>query len=110
MIQMDSDYLVSVAIPRPIDHFFTYRISKEWADRTKIGSWVRVPFGRTVTHAYVIEEPKSVQESQEDFPLAKIKNVLEVCDPSSVLPEDVVRLCRWASDYYFAPLGEVLQA
>jgi primosomal protein N' len=72
-----SDRIISVAVPRPLDGLFTYRISEELASQAKVGGWVRVPFGRKELHAFIVEEPKPISELTGVDP-SVLKSVLEV--------------------------------
>ncbi len=101
-------HVLSVAIPRPLDGLFTYRLPESMLDQVKLGGWVTVPFGRKTIHAFIVEPPKPISELSADIPLDKLKSVIEVSDQGVVLPDDVLALCRWASDYYMTPLGEML--
>ncbi len=110
MATEESGWILSVAIPRPLDGLFTYRLPDPMKDKVRVGGWVRVPFGRATTHAYIIEEPRPLAQLSQAMDPAKLKNVLEVGEAEPILTADSLALCRWASDYYRSPLGEVLQA
>ena len=105
-----SDRLVSVAVPRPLHHSFTYRIASEWVSQVQVGSWVRVPFGSSEILGFIVAPPKELSELPAGLSLDVLKNVLEVGPTNEVLPADVMALCQWASLYYATPLGEVLSA
>jgi primosomal protein N' (replication factor Y) len=105
-----NDLLLSVAVPRPLDSLFTYRISPELAARVRVGSWVLVPFGRTKLHAFAAAEPMEAQRIPPGLEYEKLKQVLEVGPESSVIPREVFELCKWTHEYYHSPLGEVLHA
>lgn len=102
-------YFVSVAVPRPLHRAFTYRVPPEYQNQIQIGQCVKVPFGRTSCKGVIVSEPfQTLQEGSVE--IEKVKPILSVGDSLSVIPEEVLRLCRWAEEYYFAPLGEILQA
>lgn len=100
--------IVSVAVPRPLPGFFTYRVPPDLGEKVCIGSRVKVPFGSTFVHAFVVAILQSVSEIPEGLSLSQVKEILEVDDESDLLPKDVWSLCNWAHDYYCTPLGEVL--
>ena len=107
-----SSHVLSVAIPRPLDGLFTYRLPDSMVSQVQVGGWVKVPFGRSTTHAFVVEAPKafdSVTGEGTSVPLEKLKEVLEVGDDGApIFTPEVMELCRWAHGYYGSPLGEVL--
>ena len=108
---MDSlTHIVSVAVPRPLNQLYTYALSTDEASQVELGGWVQVPFGKGSTHAYVVESPKSISELPSDFPREKLKKVKSVGASGRVIPDDVLKLARWAHDFYRAPLGELLSA
>ncbi len=108
MTSSGNDVILSVAVPRPLEGLFTYRLPERLAPLVQVGGWVKVPFGRTITHAFVVEPPKSASEVPTGVAPESLKEILEVSSQGAVLPPDVLALCKWASDYYLAPLGEVL--
>lgn len=101
-------HILSVAIPRPLEGLFTYILPEEMVSAVHVGGLVRVPFGRTTTHAFIVESPKHLRELGPEVKRETLKKILEVNPLGPVLTEDVIALCRWAHDYYMAPLGEVL--
>jgi primosomal protein N' (replication factor Y) (superfamily II helicase) len=108
MAEIDSEFILSVAIPRPIDGLFTYRLPKNLRDQVQLGSCVTVPFGHTTTHAFVVEAPRPITEIPKGLSVDKLKSVLDVNQEGVFLTSDVLELCRWAHEYYRAPLGEIL--
>jgi len=107
-----SGSILSVAIPRPLEGLFTYRLPAELVPLVQVGGCVKVPFGKSITHAFIVEPPKDIATIPEALSVAlsgvKLKDVLAVNPMGEVLPPDVMKLCHWAREYYCAPLGEVL--
>ncbi len=101
--------IVSVAVPRPLDSFFSYAVPDSLTALSP-GTWVRVPFGRSTVLGFVVEEPKPLSELSSGVDPAKLKTILEWGDDEDRIPPDVFELCKWASRYYAQPLGELLAA
>lgn len=105
---------MEVAVPRPLHHLFTYRVPAHFGPEALVpGTWVKVPFGKSVTHAFVVKEA-SVQAGAlgtgggaDSYAL---KELLEWDAAGLKMAPDVFELCRFAHEYYQAPLGEVLAA
>jgi len=94
-----------VAVPVPLYETFTYRIPDEVGEGVRVGAQVEVPFGRTTSPGFVVGLPETTDLAPE-----KIKALHRITYPEPVFDPDILRLARWISDYYVAPLGEVLMA
>ena len=97
--------LVSVAVPMGVDRAFTYRLPQE-VGAASPGCRVLVPFGsRAVVGVVRAAEPS-------EAPPDRIRAVLGVLDPprSPALGRELLELAEWMSDYYLAPVGEVVRA
>jgi primosomal protein N' (replication factor Y) len=105
---MPAQYILSVAIPRPVEGLFTYKLPEHLLASVQVGGWVKVPFGHRTTHAFIVEPPKSIDQLPAGLDADQLKEVLEVSDQGAIFTEDVLALCKWAHEYYCAPLGEVL--
>jgi primosomal protein N' (replication factor Y) (superfamily II helicase) len=95
----------AVAIPLAVHDTFTYAIPPTLRDAVRLGARVEVPLGRKITTGFVV--------SLLDAPpvdAAKMKPIRTVLDDDepALIPE-IIDLCRWASEYYIAPLGEMLR-
>jgi primosomal protein N' (replication factor Y) len=67
-----------------------------------VGARVLVPFRQQRMSGIVIE-------LHDRAPQVKTKKVIEVLDLAPVLDEQLLKLGRWISDYYLAPIGEVFR-
>jgi primosomal protein N' (replication factor Y) (superfamily II helicase) len=89
-----------VALPVPLDMAFTYHIP---ADTVPIiGSRVLVLFRQKRMTGIVVE-------LHDRKPTVATKDILSVLDTAPVLDDQLLRLGRWISDYYLAPIGEVFR-
>ena len=98
-----SDF-ASVALPVAVHGTFTYAIPPELRDSVRLGSRVEVPFGAKRSTGFVVGLRDDVDGAKTIKP---IRAVLDDDEPS-LIPE-ILDLCRWAADYYLAPLGEMLR-
>ena len=89
-----------IALPLPLDQAFTYRIPEGM--EPQVGARVLVPFRQQRMSGIVTE-------LHDRKPTAQTKNVISVLDAVPVLDEQLLKLGKWISDYYLAPLGEVFR-
>src|SRR6202008_75595 len=89
-----------VALPVPLDMVFTYRVPAE--SSPVIGGRVLVPFRQRRMTGIVVE-------LHDRKPAIATKNLLNRLDATPVLDNSLLRLGRWISHYYLAPLGEVFR-
>ena len=99
--------LVSVAVPVPFLDILTYQVP-DAVPQPPRGARVVVPLGKRVVTGIVVN-PSAVMEEGET-PADKIRHVLEVLDEESFLPEAVVNLALWVSEYYACGAGDALGA
>jgi len=81
-----------------------YAIPPHLRDDVRLGSRVEVPLGAKRTTGFVVN---LVDNAPADAKLKPIHSVLDEDEPA-LLPE-IIDLCRWAAEYYIAPLGEMLR-
>ena len=95
---------VRVAVPVPALDALSYRLPDS-LPTPAIGARVLVPLGTRVMTGLAMG---SVDEPGETHPESTIRDVVDVLDRDSFLPEDVVRLALWAAEYYACGAGEAL--
>ncbi len=89
-----------VALPVPLDMVFTYRVPAESVP--VVGGRVLVPFRQQRMTGIVVE-------LHDRKPAIATKSLFDVLDSTPVLDDGLLRLGRWISHYYLAPLGEVFR-
>lgn len=104
MPQGISEY-VEVALPLGVHGTFTYSVPPELRADVRLGSRVEVPWGTKISTAFVTAFPTSPEIEKRR--IRDIRSVLDDEEPA-LLPE-ILELCRWASEYYLAPLGETIR-
>ena len=89
-----------VAVPRPVEDVFHYRIPDHLLGRIAPGHIVTAPFGKGTINGVVMEVLEKV-------PL-KVRSILSV---SPVLPveDKLLELTRWTASYYQSPLGLIVR-
>jgi primosomal protein N' (replication factor Y) (superfamily II helicase) len=94
---------VSVAVIPPISGHerLAYSVPSSLAERVREGVRVLVPLGRRQVTGVVVE-------MGGDLPAAPLRDVLDVLDDAPLLSPELLALCRFATGYYLATLGEVL--
>ncbi len=95
-------YVASVLLDIPLRQSYSY-LSKE--PLTK-GQRVEVPFRNQTQIAYVISSIAA--NDFKDYPLNKLKSIVQVSPEIYNLPADIWDLCNFAANYYHHPLGSTL--
>jgi primosomal protein N' (replication factor Y) len=97
--------LVEVAVAAAVRGTFTYRVPHRLAGEVGLGSRVAVPFGKSPrATGYVVGLPTVPP------PGVDLRDVVDVLDEFPPFTPSLLRLLRWAEDYYLVPAGELLRA
>ncbi len=94
-----------VALPHSAPEPLVYRIPPELEAFAAVGARVRVPVRDRELTGIVVEV-----EADSDLDPAVVRPLLDVLDPAPLLPEELLRLARFITDYYRCPLGTTLAA
>src|SRR6266516_2590089 len=96
-----NDYC-EVAVPLPLDQLFTYKLDSGISSE---------PGGRVLVSFRNRRLVGIVTELHNRAPEFAAKNIIESLDDHGLpaLTEELVRLGRWISEYYLAPIGEVFR-
>jgi primosomal protein N' (replication factor Y) len=98
--------ILEVALDTPLRQVFDYRPpvdDGQAAVALPPGTRVWVPFGRRQVVGLVVS-----QKGQSAHPDGRLKRVLRPIDPIPTFDAPLLKLLRWAADYYHHPLGEAL--
>ena len=89
-----------VAVCLPLVRTFVYSLPES----VETGCRVVVPFRKRAVEGFVIGLRK-------DAPLnIEVHQITDVIDAAPLLRPEIFELCKWISEYYVAPLGEVLRS
>src|SRR5271170_681155 len=88
-----------VALPVPLDRAFTYALNGEIPG---VGCRVLVPFRNEKLAGVVVRV-------HDDAPPVEAKPLLTILDREPIVSGPLLELAQWISQYYIAPLGEVLR-
>jgi primosomal protein N' (replication factor Y) (superfamily II helicase) len=93
---------VEVALPLPVHRTFTYRVPEAERARVQLGARVLVPFGKKEKIGWIDRVVRTTE-------LKRVKELHGVLDERPSAPLEILKLCRWISEYYIVPLGQVLR-
>lgn len=99
--------ILSLAMPTPLKRSFDYlppmKISEAEINLLQPGIRILAPFGSRQLVGILLEvKPNS------DIPNSKLKPAVRILDLEPIFSPRMLALCRWASNYYQHPLGDVL--
>jgi primosomal protein N' (replication factor Y) len=95
---------VRIALPLPIDKYFTYSLPDDSCQSEVIGRRALVPFGKRQLTGIIIDIQAEVGPDE------KIRPVSELLDDEPLFTKDMLGITRWIADYYICSHGEALKA
>jgi primosomal protein N' (replication factor Y) len=98
----DRHEFIDVSLPVPLDRAFTYRLPETLQHRVKTGSRVIVPFGARKLTGVVVK-------THNHRPEVAAKEAYKLLDAEPIFDTHLLGLAKFVSEYYCAPLGEVLR-
>src|SRR6266446_4120579 len=88
-----------VAVCLPLTRTFAYRLNEP----VQIGCRVLVPFRKREVEGFVVglrgEPPADIE----------VHSIGSIIDRTPLVRPEIFELCRWISEYYVSPIGEVLK-
>lgn len=97
---------VAVSTKTKLDRqVFTYQIKPEQLAYFQPGILVSVPFRSRQLQAVVLQIKARLPK---EIDISKLKPISKILDPLPVLDQARLELAQWMSEYYLAPIGEVI--
>ncbi len=81
-----------------------YRVPEAQQASVGVGSLVRVPVGHTLRLGIV-----GSVGAPTDFPVERLKSIVQVVHPFPALPPDLLSLARWMAGYYACGLDSIIE-
>ena len=98
-------FFVDIVLPVPIAQAFTYRVPVDFNNQMQFGIRVIVPFGKNKRLTGI------VIAIHENAPLNYQAKYIEIIlDESPIITQKQYDLWCWISQYYLAPIGDVMNA
>ncbi len=91
---------VNIAFNLPLRKLFSYKIPQALLEKAQPGMRAIVPFGKKILTGIIFEYSES-----KDFKVKEIKSLL---DEERILEDEYLNFCKWLSEYYVSPIGELL--
>lgn len=96
-----------IIIPLALDSSYHYIVPDSLLGKVQLGHRVIVQFGpKRIYTAIVISISDTIPK---DIDLIKIKSIEDVLDKEPIVNSQFIELIKWTSEYYFCPLGTVLE-
>src|SRR3989338_1547548 len=97
--KLDKIKFAQVALNLPPERTFDYSLPSHLEGKIKIGQRVRVSFGPRRLVGYVV----AVTDKSGIF---KIKPLEGIIEQEPLISEEMLKLTRWLSNYYYCSWGE----
>lgn len=96
-----SELIADIAVNAPLKKLFSYLVPESLTEQAKVGMRAKIQFGRR----YGVGTILALRQGESNG----LKPLKELLDDDSLLPESLIRLLRWAADYYCHPIGQVIK-
>ena len=95
--------IAKVVVDLSLDREFDYEVPNHLADSVQLGSQVVVPFGHATKTGYVVGFADRSERKE-------LKQIGRLECETPLVGENILRLARWVSDYYAAPVETAVRA
>ncbi|MCD6187412.1 MAG: DEAD/DEAH box helicase family protein, partial [Desulfuromusa sp.] len=95
------ELIADITVNVPLKQLFSYRVPELLVDSVQVGMRVKIPFGRRTTVGFLLALRQGETEG--------LKDLQELLDDEPMLTPELIKLLRWAADYYCHPIGQVVR-
>ncbi|MEA3543823.1 MAG: primosomal protein N' [Thermodesulfobacteriota bacterium] len=95
------ELIADIAVNIPLKQLFSYRVPELLIESVQVGMRVKIPFGRRTTIGFLLVLRRGQSEG--------LKDLAELLDAEPLLTPELIKLLRWAADYYCHPIGQVVR-
>ncbi|MCF7808271.1 MAG: primosomal protein N' [Candidatus Marinimicrobia bacterium] len=103
---MEQTLFVEIVFPLNLEQAFTYQVPEELKEVVQTGQRVIASLGRRKQQGMIVGVK---DEPPENF-TGILKTFDNIVDPVPVFDQSLINLLKWMSQYYFTPLGKVIQS
>ena len=97
-----AELIADIAVNIPLKQLFSYRVPESLVAAVKVGMRTDIPFGRRTTIGFIL----ALREGQAEG----LKDINGLPDKDILLSAGLIKLLRWAADYYCHPIGQVVRS
>ncbi|MFK5925556.1 MAG: primosomal protein N' [Desulfuromusa sp.] len=97
-----TELIADIAVNVPLKQLFSYRIPEPLIASAQVGMRVKIPFGHRSTIGFIL----CLRRGQA----GDLKDLKEVFNENPLLTPELIKLLRWAADYYCHPIGQVVRS
>ena len=97
--------ILKIAVPVPMATLLDYLVPTDDQTVLQPGLRVLVPFQQRKVVGIIFSI-----ENGSDWPMDKLKRVIQCLDKEPILPTSMLQFLSWASQYYHHPIGEVVES
>ena len=97
--------IAKVIVNLSLDRHFDYLIPEDLVDKVRTGVQVNIPFGKSARLGYVLG-----LKDHSDYSPEKLKSIISVCEAHPEIPDNLMRLGKWISEYYCCSQEQAVKA
>lgn len=94
-----------IILPLSLDEIYTYAVPGEISKKLRKGMAVSVPFGKKNSYTGIVNR---IHENKPG--IAKIREITGLPDTGLFIPDELLELWQWVSEYYYCSPGDVMNA